>query len=124
MPNPLYCFKCQRYGHHESNKGALVPKQNMMSRSGWSSLDGRTHRCTYKYRNAVVTAISFTIPMGSRVFLLYRIVPLPFSMACHKRRTAAFLVICRIAAGWVVLVPNPIFFSLCKYGLEWESTGF
>ena len=31
-------------------------------------------------------------------------------MACRKRRTAAFLVIRRIAAGWVVLVPNPIFF--------------
>ena len=33
---------------------------------------------------------------------------------CVKELAGAFLVIRRIAAGWVVLIPNPIFFSRCK----------
>ena len=48
-------------------------------------------------------------------FLLYRIGPLPFSLTCRKRGLksdpkAAFPIIRTIAAGWVVPLPNPIFF--------------
>ena len=65
-------------------------------------------------------------PWGPGFFLMYRIGPLPFSMACHKRQhkskmKAAFPVIRRIAAGSVVLVPNPIFFFSLDVNRVWNG---
>ena len=117
----LECFSIRDRNHYFTLYHTILTFTDPKIEGNWKTL--------WEKENILVTSIfSFShsvlysikeIPLGSRGFSLYRIGPLPFSMACRKRRlnqrrTAAFLIICRIAAGWVVLVPNPIFFSRCK----------
>ena len=43
IPNPLRCFNCQRFGHHEN--GCPVPDGSVCEKCGMGDFDHPTHAC-------------------------------------------------------------------------------
>ena len=48
IPNPLRCYNCQKYGHHEDN----CSDGQVCSKSGQQDPDHHNDKCDYPYKRA------------------------------------------------------------------------